>query len=315
MSLHDFKRSSIDHAPVKRISILTFIIFIALIFIFIAVQKSFKKRSPASPPAASIQNEEVITYEWDQLILHMRKEGYSHWEKNEIVKFLKNCTPIILAECLEKGAPPASILSIACLESGFGKSYVSRVSGNLLSLNALDTETALPPLQLPVVGHNDYIIDTQRLKKMLATGNEIKVVKRPASLKKDYRPKEIAGGFTELDYFLYHQEEKFSAWQNNIKDLLYNRISEKSAYSAYRETNALCLRIKTNRSITLLFSNKTSTHFLSLIGGRPQSYNANLSWRQKTHNIVYSMGLDVYLRNYLMLYKKEFNLSGWKYDI
>lgn len=315
MSLHDFKKSSIDHAPVKKISILIFFIFIAFILTFIAVQKSYKKHSPMPTSLSSIKEDTEITYEWDKLILHMRKEGYSHWDKSEVINFLKNCTPIILSECLEKGAPPTAIIAIACLESGFGKSYVSRVSGNILSLNALETDTALPPLQLPVIGQNDYIIDTQRLKKMLATGNEIKVVKRPPSLKKDYRPKEIAGAFTELDYFLYHPEEKIAAWQNNIKDLLYYRISEKSSYTAYRETNALCLRIKTNRSITLLLSNKTATHFLSLIGGRPQSYNANFSWRQKTHNLVYSLGLDVFLRNYLMLYKKQFNLSAWKYDI
>ena len=245
----------------------------------------------------------------------MRKEGYSHWEKNEVVKFLKNCTPIILSECLEKGAPPGAILSMACLESGFGKSYVSSVTGNILSLNALETDTPLPSLQLPVLGSNDYIIDNQRLKKMLATGNEIKVVKRPASLKKDYRPKQIAGDFTELDYFIYHPEEKAAAWQNNIKDLLYNRISEKSSYPAYKETNALCMRIKTNKSITLLLSNKTATHFLSLIGGKPLSFNANFSWQQKTQALVYSLGLDVFLRNYLILYKNQYNLSAWKYDI
>ena len=315
MSHHDFKKFSIDHAPVKKISILVFFVFILLIILFITFQKTSRKRTGIITPSIELKQEEIKSYEFDQLILHMRKEGYSHWEKKEIVSFIKGCTPILLTESFEKGAPPGAILAIACLESGFGKSYVSRVSGNILSLNAMETEKALPPLQLPVLGHNDYIIDNQRLKKILATGNEIKVVKRPPSLKKDYRPTEIAGGFMDLDYFLYHPEEKEAAWQNNIKDLLYNRISENSSYTAYREAHTFCMRVKTNKSITLLFSNKTSTHFLFLIGGRPQSYNSNFSWRQKTQNLVYSLGLDVFLRNYLMLYKDKFNLTGWKYDL
>jgi hypothetical protein len=109
---------------------------------------------------------------WNKIIFKMKNESrVKNWEKPHVVEFFKNLTPIVIPESLETGVPPAALLAIAALESGYNTGYVGRITGNILSLNALDNEVMLPALQLYFYPKTQQVmLDPQKIKKLLDSG-------------------------------------------------------------------------------------------------------------------------------------------------
>ena len=51
--------------------------------------------------------------------------------------------------CLDNNIPPASLLAITGLESGWDSGYIGQITGNILSLGTRRGDTELPALRLP----------------------------------------------------------------------------------------------------------------------------------------------------------------------
>ena len=72
------------------------------------------------------------------------------YRKYEHIKiFLKPLIKPTIKLGVRYNIPPAAILAIACVESGYGRGYVASISGNILSLGTNKGEVGLPALYLP----------------------------------------------------------------------------------------------------------------------------------------------------------------------
>ena len=310
------KHHTIDHSPISKVSILFFIIFLfILVLILLQHEQQYQKEQELETIQTITETKYLQFAKWDNIILTMQKKGFKAWQLSKVSNFFKYLTPIILKKTFKKGAPPGAILAIAALESGYGTGYIANVSGNILSLNARKTEPMLPPLTLAITKNDKIIINGEKIKSMLAAGYPFKVIKRPPSYKKDYRPDHIAGKKTHLDYFLHHPNKKYQAWEQNVNDLMFSRVVSDSSIVAYKETSKFCDRLYARKSLRHIFSNKSATKFLTLVGGRPISYNIRTSWRDKSISLLSKLNLELFLEIYIKNYKEYYDLSEWKWDI
>jgi len=216
-----------------------------------------------------------------------RYRKYSH-----VKSFYQRLSKPVTDLCITHRVPPGIVLSILALESGWGQGYVGQITGNFLSLNAIKKEAELPALKMPKNKKTKkYIINTQEL---INTPEELIVwQKRPASLKKDYRPEHIAGTKTNLDYFLTHPHELTSANLDNVRDFVTRFISSKSSIRAYREARALLDKAIAKKGIEVLFDDELNRKFVYTIGGKPNSYNFRATWPVKVLNIYKNVGANV----------------------
>jgi len=306
------RKATLDHAPVARSSWTRFLVFLGILLCLIVWVK--KKQQPDPRVHRDLDMGALRLTPWDHLVQDMRSSGYSGWKYPQVQLFFEHFTPIVLQEALLNGIPPAAVLAIAALESGYDTGYVANVSGNILSLNARQKDPMLPPLHVPVQGKS-VIVDQQKLKALLASGTPVDYEVRPPSLKKDYRPAPYAGTTAHLDYFQIHPEEKYNAWSENVQDLVYGRLSPDSRIPAYVETRQFCDQIKESRSLNQLLASSSAIQFLAKIGGKPLSYNVRPSWRIRTQEVVTRLGLELFLREYLRIYHDAYDLEHWDWDL
>lgn len=214
----------------------------------------------------------------------------------------------ILKLCVENRVPPGAILSILSLESGWGSGYVGKITGNFLSLNAVKGVPKLPALYLPtLLKTNEILFDENEIKKHSAA--ELQWKKRPASLKKDYRPSRIAGTKKDLGYFNKHPKELTKANIRNVKDFVNAFISKRSKIAAYREARALLDAEIEKHGINVLFEQSLNEKFIHTIGGRPNSYNYRETWPLKVVKIMKTVGA-VELSKEMYVNKKTFT-QAW----
>jgi len=201
--------------------------------------------------------------------------------------------------CVNHNVPPAAVLSIISLESGWGNGYIGQITGNILSLGTRKGNYELPALTLPVIIESgEVIFDPIDLGKYDSSQWEMK--NRPASLKKDYRPSHIAGSTKDLAYFKYHPEERLKARLKCINDFLTIFISEKSRITAYREAEAKMDDIVQEGGKEALFTKQTNEIFINAIGGRPNTFNFRETWPKKVLNVIDNAGLiDLTSKMYL----------------
>lgn len=234
--------------------------------------------------------------------------SYRYRKYRHVKKFYQRLAMPVTKLCVEHKVPPGIVLSILSLESGWGKGYVGNITGNFLSLNAVRTDAELPALTLPKNKESGkYIIDTQILLK--TPKEHIEWKKRPASLKKDYRPKDIAGTVDNLDYFLHHPKELTEANLKNVTDFVSRFISKNSRIKAYREARMLLDDEIEKHGIEVLFSDDLNKKFVNTIGGKPNSYNFRPTWPVKVLNIYKHVGANE-LAKQLYLQNKQFN-EAW----
>ncbi len=192
--------------------------------------------------------------------------------------------------CLDNNVPPAAILAIAGLESGWNQAYVGRITGNILSLGAVGDNYELPALYLPrIKSTGKLVFDSLEIIKY--DSSELSWELRPASLKKDYRPPNIAGTSYQLAYFKYHPAEKAKAQIRNINDFVAYFISRESRISVYRTARHKMDSLVAVHGKDVLLEESTVLMFVNQIGGRPNSFNFRETWPKKLEYIIKNAGL------------------------
>jgi len=153
------------------------------------------------------------------LLTTLQANKFKYRKFKNIENFYSSITNDVIQLSVKHHTPPAVILAIAGLESGYGSGYVSQITGNILSLGASKNDTQLPALTIPYC-------TTDKNKRLLFDPNEQKQCKelvwkkRPKSLKKDYRPNNIAGKTTNLEFFKYNPNQFKKAKLQSIDDFL-----------------------------------------------------------------------------------------------
>ena len=210
---------------------------------------------------------------------------YSH-----VKEFYSDLSESATKICLENNIPPASLLAIAGLESGWNRGYIGQITGNILSLNAKKSDKELPALRLPrVIKTKKIIFDKYEIEKY--DSSEIVYENRPKSFKKDYRPEPYAGTNNNLAYFKYHPKEKAKAHAQNIEDFVTTFISRTSRIKAYSSSRAIMDSLVAKYGKNILLKEETAILFIHSIGGKRNSYNSRASWPKKTIRIMYQVGL------------------------
>ena len=217
-------------------------------------------------------------------------QEYSFRKYNHVKKFYKNITKEATKICLDNNIPPAALLAIAGLESGWDSGYVGQISGNFLSLGAKKSNVELPALYLPTHKKTGKVV-FDSLEIVNYSKEHLIWKKRPKSLKKDYRPKPIKGTTYQLAYFKYHPKEKAKANLENIRDFATTFISRKSSIKAYRVARKKMDDLVNKHGKEILLEKETAIIFVNEIGGKINSYNFRKTWPIKVVKIINKVGL------------------------
>lgn len=186
---------------------------------------------------------------------------------------------------LEHNIPPAAILAIASVESGYGRGYVARITGNILSLGAGKGEKELPALHLPhLTKSGEVVYDPKKISQHKK--EELVWKKRPKSLKKDYRPSPIAGTTKKLAYFDSNEASRTKAQLANIKDFATKWISLEKPFKPFQEARRLVDDAVAEKGKEVLFDRELNRAFIDTIGGRPNSFNYRDTWPKKVKTIM-----------------------------
>jgi len=238
----------------------------------------------------------------------LHAQQFKYREFTNVQNFYSSITKDVIQLSIKHKTPPAVILAIAGLESGYGSGYVSQITGNILSLGANKNEIQLPALNIPYC-------NSDKNKKVLYSPkeqdkcNDLIWKQRPKSLKKDYRPISIAGTQQNLDYFNYNQKKFKEAKLKNIEDFLTKWIRKNHKYSPFRNTKLwLDEKIK-KEGIKTLFAIETNLEFANKIGGHKNSFNYRDTWPKKVKYILNKTGLAQLCS--AMYYEKKSFIKAW----
>ena len=149
----------------------------------------------------------------------LKKRHYSLRKYAHVKAFYKSLAVPVIQLCIDQNVPPAAVLAMAGLESGWNSGYVGRISGNILSLGSRRGDNELPALYLPTSKKTGNVV-FDSLEILEHPKSDLIWKERPPSLKKDYRPQSIAGTTYQLGYFKHHPKEKAKAQLQNISDFL-----------------------------------------------------------------------------------------------
>lgn len=234
---------------------------------------------------------------------------FKYRDFKNVENFYSSITKDVIQLSIKHHTPPAVILAIAGLESGYGSGYVSQITGNILSLGANKNDIQLPALTLPYC-------KTDKNKKILFDSKEQQQCKklvwkrRPKSLKKDYRPKGIAGQTNHLEFFKYNKNKFNKAKLQCVDNFLTKWLNKNNKYTPFRETKLWLEKKVSKEGIDTLFNMETNIEFASKIGGRANSFNYRKNWPQKVKYILKKTGLNELCST--MYYKNISFSKAWK---
>ena len=218
------------------------------------------------------------------------KNNYSLRKYTHVKSFYSGIASKATKICLDNNIPPASLLAIAGLESGWNQGYIGKISGNILSLNVLNTKKQLPALYLPtLIKMKRVLFDSLEIKKYNST--ELEWKQRPESYKKDYRPLPWRGTTFNLGYFKNHPKEKKEAHLKNITEFVTTFIGRKSKLKVYRNARKKMDSLVKIHGKGVLFKEQTAIDFVHSISGKPNSYNFRKTWPKKVSYIIKRAGL------------------------
>lgn len=218
-------------------------------------------------------------------------QKYSFRKYNHVKTFYENISKQATKICMDNNIPPAALLAITGLESGWDSGYVGQISGNILSLGAKKRDIELPALYLPThLKSKKILFDSLEIIKY--SKKDLVWKQRPKSLKKDYRPYPIKGTIYQLGYFKNHPKEKAKAHIANITDFVTTFISRKSSIKAYRDSLKLMDSLVAKHGKEILLKKETAITFVNGIGGKLNSYNYRKTWPIKVIKIINKVGLD-----------------------
>lgn len=215
---------------------------------------------------------------------------YSLRKYVHVKSFYKGMSKKATKICLDQNIPPAALLAITGLESGWDSGYIGQITGNILSLGTRGGDTELPALRLPRLLKTKKIL-FDSLEILTYSKKELRWENRPESLKKDYRPKPIAGTKYQLGYFKNNPKAKANAHVANIRDFVTVFIARKSRIKAYRETRKKMDALVTKHGKSILLEEQTAIDFIHGIGGKLNSYNFRKTWPKKVIYIIKNAGL------------------------
>jgi len=243
----------------------------------------------------------IYGYETTEDSKKFKYRKYQH-----VKQFYKSIAKDALELGLKYNVPPAAILAIAGVESGYGRGYVAKISGNILSLGTGKGEYELPALYLPYVKKtNETIFLPNEIKKYKK--DSIVWKKRPKSLKKDYRAQNIAGTDKELDYFHKNPKEFIKAKRNCMKDFSSKWINKKSNIPVFRKSRFWLENEINKNGKKILFSSSLNKEFIDSIGGKKLSFNYRKSWPIKVKAVMRNAGLVELMKD--MKNQKSFDES------
>jgi len=231
---------------------------------------------------------------------------------DNVKSFYQSISKDVVDLSIKYKIPPAVILAIAGLESGYGSGYVAQITGNILSLGAGKSEKELPSLTLPYC-QNDKRKVTLFDPKDQQNCETLVWKKRPKSLKKDYRPKTIAGTHQDLAYFKKYPLKYKEAKLNNIKDFLTKWINKDHKYQPFKQSRLWLDQKIAKNGIECLFDINTNLGFLKQIGGKQNSFNYRKSWLIKVEYILKNTGLIKLCKD--IYYKKSSFDIAWNNKI
>lgn len=237
---------------------------------------------------------------------------FSFRKYDHVKKFYKaNCMEAIEVAKKHK-LPPAAILAIAGLESGYGRGYVAQITGNILSLGAFKGDKELPRLYLPYSkSAQSVIFKPSEIKKHSKA--DLTWKKRPKSLKRDYRPAPYAGTTKKLELLSYDKVLKHSAHKACFNDFATRWIIKDSKVKVFKETRLWLDKLVSKHGTKILFTKDVNMKFISKIGGHPHSFNYRETWPKKAKQIMKRVGL-VELTNDIEFKAMKFD-SAWSNNI
>ncbi len=215
---------------------------------------------------------------------------YSLRKYAHVKAFYKTITPIVLQISKEKHIPPAAVLAIAGLESGYGQGYVAQITGNILSLGAYKSDPELPALYLPYSKSKKKILfDPKEIQKL--PKSDLVYKRRAPSLKKDYRPLPYAGSYENLELLKYNEGLRKQAYKACFHDFATKWLSTTSKVASFREARIWLNTLVAQKGYSALLSQKTNEQFISHVGGKPHSFNYRTTWPKKVKYIMHRVGL------------------------
>ena len=199
---------------------------------------------------------------------------------SHVKSFYKDIAETTIELAVKYNTPPAVILAMAGLESGYGEGYIAQITGNILSLGANKGDTKLPSLNLPnVITTQAIIYDEDEISQYAEDELEWKL--RPASLKKDYRPESFSGSIENLGYFNRHPEERTIAQAKNIEDFMNKWLNTRYKFPVFADTRHYLDSMVKEYGEVVLFSPELNLRFIERIGGKPGSFNYRKTWLDK----------------------------------
>lgn len=226
---------------------------------------------------------------------------YSLRKYQNVSRFYSKIAKEATIICMKNNVPPAAILAIAGLESGWNQGYIGKITGNILSLGTRKGDFELPALLLPRLKLNGQIL-YDSLEIITHTDEELIWENRPPSLKKDYRPQPFAGSIYNLAYFKSYPDKEAEAHLQNITDFVTLFISRDSKIPIYKNTRKLMDEMVAKNGKEILLDSTTAMLFINEISGKPYSFNFRKTWPLKVNNIIRKTGLADLTQN---LYKTE----------
>ena len=230
---------------------------------------------------------------------------YRYRKYLHVKNFYKDIAQNAIKVGMKYNIPPAALLAITGVESGYGRGYVASITGNILSLGAKTNEPELPALYLPSpkndaskVLYGD-MIDTYKSENLIWK-------QRPKSLKKDYRPRSIAGTNKDLDFFDKHKKEKKNANSDCLEDFAKNWISINKKFKPFVDARKMLDKQVKLNSKEILFDRDLNIKFIYMISGKENSFNHRKTWAPKVVKIMDNVGL-LALTKALHVKKKSFD--------
>jgi len=241
------------------------------------------------------------------LVLAFSSE-YRYRKYEHVKNFYKPLVKETIKLSLKYNMPPAGILALAGVESGYGRGYVAKISGNILSLGTNKGEKELPALFLPNVKEPYEIIynpkEIAKYKK-----SELRYKLRAKSKKKDYRPSPYAGTSTNLSYFDNHPKERVKANLACIEDLCKVWISYNNRFEPFKKARKDLDELVKQNGKEVLFDEMTAIKFIENIGGKNNSFNYRKTWPIKVVKVMHNVGLIELVKN---IKKGEKFDNAWK---
>ena len=233
---------------------------------------------------------------------------YSFRKYSHVKEFYQDLTPSALIISKKHHIPPAALLAISGLESGYDSGYVGQITGNVLSLGAYKSDKELPSLFLPWCERTKTVLfDKKEISKYPKESLHYK--QRPKSLKRDYRPHPYAGTDNKLAYFKYHKKEKEEAHYRCLEDFATRWIRADSNNKVFSNARLWLDKLVQEKGEEVLYLKSTNIEFIHKIGGRAHSFNYREEWPKKVLLIMNRTGL-VALTTQMALEKKSFK-EAW----